>query len=136
VWNYTRPAEDQVADDDIFQPSIFAADVKGQAWSIAIWPPECSILIPTVDAMLIPLAQTGKASEKLALVPWSEVLPAIKSHYVESERTPHYRIEFTSRWPADVAPLLSIKRKAVGKLNGISLDEILDRELVEAARKA
>jgi len=33
-------------------------------------------------------------------------------------------------WPGNVAGFLGKKRKAMGKLKGIGMDEILDRELV------
>jgi hypothetical protein len=43
-----------------------------------------------------------------------------------------YRLAF-ERWPPDVAEFLSRPRTEVGKLKGIGMDQILDRELVEQA---
>ena len=47
---------------------------------------------------------------------------------------PRYRLEFED-WPSDVEKFLTTQRRAVGKLNGIGMDEVLDRELVEKARR-
>ena len=117
-WNYTRPTEEQSSDDDPFVPSIFVADVKGQPWSIAICPPECSILIPEVDALLVPLAQTGKASEEMALVPWprrSRSSSPIKSKPRASRATGGISPTPGRRTSP---PSSRKKRKPVGRMNG------------------
>lgn len=46
---------------------------------------------------------------------------------------PCYQIN-NEPWPAQVTSFLQVTRKPVGTLNGVSLDQVLDRELVEEAR--
>ena len=37
-------------------------------------------------------------------------------------------------WPIEIAEFLGQKREATNELNGIALDQVLDRELVEEVR--
>jgi hypothetical protein len=133
VWNHTRPAEDDQS-ADIFVPAIFPVEVDGKVGTVVVWPPQCSILMPAVDAVLVPLAQTGKGTEEMALVRWAEVLPVVKTYQVKATGLARYQLSSES-WSNQVAEFLAGKRKPAGKLKGISMDEILDQELVEAARK-
>ena len=135
-WNYTRPQEDAPQLDEYFVPGVFAADFDGHTRSVAIWPPACPVLLPAVDALLVPLAQSGKASEDVALVPWDEVLPVVKPYEQRSQGLLRYRLVFVDDgWPAEVTAFLSKRRKPAGKLNGVALDEVLDEELVTEARR-
>jgi hypothetical protein len=135
-WNDTRPGDEEQEKAGFFVPGIFAAEESGRLISIAIWPPRCAIELPEVDAVMVPLSQEGKASEQMALVPWAEVLPIAKAYREKSaDGLPRYRLDNEPAFPPKVAAFLKAKRKPVGKLNGVGLDEILDREVVEAVRK-
>jgi hypothetical protein len=136
-WNYARPPEEEQEAAPVFVPGVFAVEGDGdEPWSIAIWPPDCPILLPAVDALLVHAAQGGKASDDLALVRWDEVGPVVKPYQEKAAGLARYRVEFAAdeQWPPDVAALLNKKRKPVGKLKGVALNELLDRELVNAAR--
>ena len=133
-WNFARPSDEEMDSASVFVPSIFAVNMNGELRSVAVWPPQCPVLLPAVDAVLVPLAQTGKASEEMALVPWDEVLPAVRQYQEKAAGIARYRLEFED-WPSDVAEFLNRKRKPMKKLEGVGLDEVLDRELVDAARK-
>ena len=135
-WNYARPGEDQLEEGMPFMPTIFAVAVDGadEPWSVAIWPPDCPILMPAVDGVLVPLAQSGKQSEELALVGWEEVSRVAKPYQVKGTGLPQYQLMF-EQWPREVAQFLAKKRKPVGRMNGVGMDEVLDRELVEEARR-
>jgi hypothetical protein len=139
AWNFARAAEQERAGEEMFVPAIFATAVEGEVWSVAIWPPECPILLPAVDAVLVPLAQSGKQSNELALVRWEEVLAVVKSYQVKGVAAggaglARYRLAFED-WPAEVAAFLGNKRRAVGEMNGVGLDGVLDQELVEEGRR-
>jgi hypothetical protein len=132
-WNYTRPSGEEQEKTGYFVPGIFAADINGELCSLALWPPQCAIVLPEVDAVLVPLAQDGKAAEQMALVPWGEVLPVAKPYQDKFDGMPRYRMDNEPAFPPEVAAFLGVKRKATGELNGVAHDEILDRELVDAA---
>jgi hypothetical protein len=106
--------------------------VKGDVLGVAIWPPECPILLPEVDAVRVPLAQRGKGSDDFTLAPWDEVLPVVKPYQEKSKGLARYRLDFED-WPAEVASFLAKKRRMV-EGEGVGLDEVLDREMVEEAR--
>jgi hypothetical protein len=131
-WNYSRPANENRVDGNVFVPGIFAEEVRGELWSVAIWPPECPVLLPEVDGVRLPLAQQGKGSDDLTLVAWEEVLPVVKRYVEKGKGIARYRLDFED-WPAEVANFLGKKRRMV-EGEGVGLDEVLDREMVEEAR--
>ena len=136
-WNYARALEREKDEEELegqlFAPVIFAVDLNGEAKSVGIWPPECTILLPEVDAVMLPVAQTGPQAEELALVMWKELAPLVKAYQEKGPGITRYRLEFED-WPPDLATFLNKKRKPAGELNGIGMDQVLDRELVEEAR--
>jgi hypothetical protein len=131
-WNYTRPPRQTDLGDGPFVPGIFAVKADGEVQSMAIWPPDCAILMPAVDAVLVPLAQEGEESEKLAIVKWGEVLPVVEPYRENAAGLPRYRLCF-EEWPEAVAEFLGTTRQAITNIDGLSLDQVLDRELVEEA---
>jgi hypothetical protein len=132
-WNYTRPSDEEQEKAGFFVPGIFAADLNDKLQSLAIWPPLCAIVLPEVDQVMVPLTQ-NESAEEMAIVPWSEVLPVAKKYQEPSEGIPRYRINNEPEFPPAVAAFLNLKRKPMSQLTGVALDEILDREVVEAAR--
>ena len=80
----------------------------------------------------MPLAQRGKESEELALVKWEEVFAVARPYLDSAPGIKRYRLAF-EEWPSDVAGFLGRKRRAMGEMKGVGMDEILDRELVEGA---
>jgi hypothetical protein len=106
---------------------------NGQAIAVAIWPPECPILLPAVDAVMVPLAQTGKGTQEMALVPWAELAQIAEPYREQSPHLARYRLPIDA---AQVAAFLQQRRKPMPKVNGITMDQLLDQELVDDARKA
>jgi len=132
-WNYALAAQRQREREAVFAPTIFAIDVNGEARSVVIWPPDFVILMPAVDGVLVPVAQSGKESEELALVQWAEVFAVVRPYLESATGIKRYRMVFED-WPSEVAGFLAKKRKPMGEMKGLGLDEILDRELVEEAK--
>ena len=131
-WNYGRRVMQQQEGENVFVPGIFAVEQDGEVLSVAIWPPECAILMPEADAVLVPLAQSGKESENLALVRWDEILPIVELYAAGTDGQPRYRLAF-EQWPPDIAAFLARQRQPMSPINGIGLDQVLDLELVQAA---
>jgi hypothetical protein len=133
-WNYGRPSEEECVEGSLFVPGIFAAAMDGAAASLAIWVPDCAILLPAVDALLVPAAPGDPANEDLALVRWEEVLPVLAPYKVEAAGLARYHLAF-DHWPEQIAAFLGATRQPTGQLEGVALDQILDRELVEQASR-
>ena len=133
-WNYQLAALREKKGEAVFAPTIFAIDMNGQAKAVVIWPPDCAILMPAVDGVMVPLAQSGKQSEELALVPWEEVFPVLRPYLQSGRGIKRYRMAF-EEWPSEVAGFLAKRRKAIPKMKGIGMDEILDREIVERSQR-
>src|SRR5262249_49440382 len=74
-WNYGRPPEGVA--EDMFVPGVFAvAAAGGEPLSIAVWPPRCTILLPQVDYVLVPIDHDDEKSDT-ALVAWQEIAPVV-----------------------------------------------------------
>jgi hypothetical protein len=129
-WNYQLPALREKLGDNIFAPTIFAIDVNKEAKAVVIWPPDCVILLPAVDGVMVPLAQSGKETEELSLVAWDEVFAVARPYLESAPGIKRYRLAF-QEWPSEVAGFLGKKRKPIGKMKGIGMDDILDRELIQ-----
>jgi hypothetical protein len=134
-WNYARRSQQEQIGEDVFVPAIFAIEIDGALLSVAIWPPDCPILLPTVDAVLVPVNQSEPESEDMALVRWNELLPIVGPYQEQREGVGlvAYRLAF-EQWPPDLARFLGQPRTSVENLNGVGMDQILDEELVEQAR--
>jgi len=133
-WNYTRPTEEEErTTDNLFVPGIFAVEIGGVASSVAIWPPQCPIILPAVDAVLVPCEQT-EDNEDTALVMWDEISALLGAYEEKGSGLTRYRIPF-EQWSADLTAFLGQKREAVGEMKGVGMDEILDQELVEQANR-
>jgi hypothetical protein len=137
-WNFTRPDEKAQEREGYFVPGIFAAQIDGRLASLAIWPPQCAIVLPRIDAVMVPLAQTGKGAQGVALVPWAEIEPVVADYHESASSASgiaRYRVNNEPDWPAEIATFLNTKRQPAKKIEGVAMDEVLDREVVEAARK-
>ena len=131
-WNYRRPSEEDQQAEGLFVPSIFAVGVDGVAKSVAIWPPDCAILLPETDFLLVPLTQADQPGADMALVDWTEVAPVVSAYQQRDSGLNRYRLRF-EQWPEPIAEFLTKQRTAADSINGISLDQVLDQELVEAS---
>lgn len=133
-WNYGRHAEQERVGENLFVPGIFAIEVDGQALSVAIWPADCTVLLPEVDMVLVPCDQKSQTGKEAALERWEDVHAVVKAYQEKRPGLARYRLEF-EEWPPEIAAFLGRKRKDVGQLNGIGMDELLDREWVEEAKR-
>jgi hypothetical protein len=134
-WNYLRSTEQERVGENVFVPAIFVVEMSGEILSMAIWPPDCAILLPAVDAVLVPLAQAGKQSEELAPVRWGEVLPIVQPYLEDGAGLARYLLAF-EKWPDQITEFLTRERSAMEGTNGIPLDQLLDQELVAEAQKS
>jgi hypothetical protein len=133
-WNYTRPSEEEERTrDNLFVPGIFAVEINRVASSVAIWPPQCPIILPAVDALLVPCEQT-EDNEDMALVKWEEISPLVGAYEEKVSGLTRYRVPF-EEWSADLTAFLGAKREPVGEVKGVGMDEILDEELVKNAAR-
>jgi len=126
-WNYSRPAEDEFEEGDVFVPGIFAIEENNQAISVAVWPPHCPILLPQVDAVLVPINIDDEDCDA-AKVPWEELAALVKPYQESAAGIARYRMALDP-WPAAIDAFFAKRRQAM-KPNGISMDQVLDRELV------
>jgi hypothetical protein len=85
-----------------------------------------------VDYILVPATQTDKDSDEVALTTWEEIAPIVAPYQDSCPGLHRHRLIFES-WPPEIAASLNQQRNPLGQLNGIGLDQILDREMVDAA---
>ncbi len=136
-WNYARRAQQAQWGEDVFVPAVFPVEMEGELLSVAIWPPNCPILLPAVDAVLVPVTPEAPENEDLALARWDELCRIVIPYRIELAGVglAAYRLAFPE-WPSEIAAFLGSSRTKVEHLTGIGLDEVLDRELVEQASRS
>ena len=138
-WNYLKRSRQESIQEDIFIPTIMFMIKDGELVTICAWPDAISTLIPQVDYLYIPRKQLAprkwfKKTEDQCLIRMSEA-EGILGEY----RTDGYEIE-ACKLPAPVTPAAvhAFVRGLTaysGKLAGVPADKVLNRELLEDAKK-
>src|SRR5262249_18578274 len=109
-WNYTRPPEEEErVRENLFVPGIFAVEINGVASSVAIWPPHCPILLPAVDALLVPCEQT-EDNDEMAVVMWDEIVPLLGAYEEKTTGLMRYQIAF-EQWSPGLTAFLGQQRE-------------------------
>jgi hypothetical protein len=147
-WEWTFGIDDlyeRVQDDniDVFIPRVMYALCDGALRTFCVWPQLIPTALPAVDVVLVmrnELPQGAQGGETgNAVVAWNDVRKAAsKFKLVPGKATAGLQYVLMDYGTAEEAPpeLVSFVRDLpafAGQLQGISLDRILDDELVRAA---
>jgi len=132
-WNFGRKEYLQELGKDIFIPRIMFAVVGGELSSLCVWPDAISTLIPKVDRLWIPREQLAPKPDS-CLIKFSEALPLLQPYKVSKYALEAYELPSPAT-PAAIQSFVSGLKPIVGKPTGVSMDQVMDRELVEKYRK-
>jgi hypothetical protein len=132
AWNY-RLTEHQRRNPDCFVPTIRFFRIDRPANTVVAWGDGMPVLLPKVDYVLVGRSVPGEP--RFGLAPWSEVAEIIERAGFGTANDP---LELTSlttpppiaNWVADI-PMID-----VGALEQLRADQILDEEIVAAAKES
>jgi hypothetical protein len=129
-WNYHR-AERQRRDPGLFVPGIFFFRIEGRISRVVFWGEGMPILLPKVDYVLVGRVVAGE--KRFGLAPWSDVLNIVRLAGWDATKDP-LKLAYRAtpppieNWVANI-PLIDVEA-----LERLSADQILDEELIAAAR--
>ena len=129
-WNYHR-AERQRRDPGLFVPGIFFFRIEGRISRVVFWGEGMPILLPKVDYVLVGRVVAGE--KRFGLAPWSDVLNIVRLAGWDATEDP-LKLAYRAtpppieNWVANI-PLIDVEA-----LERLSADQILDEELIAAAR--
>jgi hypothetical protein len=131
-WNYHR-AESDWRNPSCFVPTIMFFRIDGRPSRVVVWPQGMPVLLPRVDYVLVGRLVSGE--KRFGLAPWSEVLEVVQRARFDTAKDPLKLTYFETpppiaNWVAN-SPLIDLKA-----LEQLSADQILDDELIAAARKS
>ncbi len=139
-WNASRRRRAAGLRDAAFVPRIMFVRAPAGPRSFTVWTDASPVVLPATDVVV--LARETLAPRRwlrrkadVALVEWAEVAPVVSPFRREADPLPHWHLE----WAEPPAPAVELFRRATplaAPLRGIPAGELLETELVEAARAA
>ena len=134
-WNYARQQLQSRLGDDIFVPKIMFVEIEGSAHSVVVWPDVIPIWIPQVDTIIILRQKLAprrlfKQESDICLVPFSEMHHFLKPFESTEHSLPSYHLSYTQP-PKALKSFVKALHPYKDDLQGIPMDRVLDRELVE-----
>lgn len=138
-WNHSKEALSAAMTEDIFIPRIMFAIFDGELASLCVWPDAISTLIPKVDRIWIPRSELaprpllGRRKDDECVIPFSAAVAVLQPYRVGGYSVDAYKL------PAPITPpeiAAFVRKLSATKINvkGISLDQVLTRELADEAR--
>jgi len=132
-WNLIRPElEAQYAQLDVFVPRIFLLSTGGRASTAVVWGDGVAIALPDVDYLIMPRQEFAPfnrvKTEGDEVFLRFEAAESILADYPSNERPlPHRLLDYDTP-PAKIVRFFKEQQTFQGKLQGISLDRVLDEE--------
>lgn len=136
-WNYGRKHLQAVVGDNLFVPRIMPLFQAGTILTTAVWGDLVPSVLPRVDVVLAPLDQfKGLLGKKGAIhiLPFEGLSPLLPDFVVGSDPLTHWHLEY-SRPPRSLLKHVRRSSKSKGKLSLVSWDMVIDKELLDSARK-
>ena len=138
-WDFSVSERQENIAEDIFIPTIFYIQHRGEIKSVVCWPDAIPILIPHVDLLVIgrnamatpPIAE--EETGETALVEWNVLLPFLADFQQGLEPAPYYKLMY-ERAPEALTAFIRALPILSDDVAGIGKDEVLDAELIAAAQ--
>jgi hypothetical protein len=135
-WNDTRDDLQKELGDHVFVPRFMFVKRGGGAATTIVWPDGIPSAIPEADEFIIPRKEIlakrmfGAAQEDMALANWGDIKSILAPFPLAQGALPYRLVRYPYMPPAlgsQLRRLSPIKEK----LDGLSVDRILNAELVE-----
>jgi hypothetical protein len=134
AWNLERAAFQDKLGESKFVPCVFFFLVDDQPATIAAWPDGIPIAVPEVDYIFIPRKELAprklfRRIEDVCLVKYADVLPLLAKHRSSEHSSLVLAYDVP---PPEIADFVRNLAPTTATLQGVTVDTILDRELVES----
>lgn len=142
-WNFQRTARMEELPPGVHVPKLMYVTVEEDLVLTCIWSDAMPVLLPMVERVILHRKAMAPSSffqgrkEDSCFLSWEEVLPEVSSHHVSGYEFPAYQLP--ERRPGDPAPefvqFFRKQKKTWEVLEGLEPDKILNRELLEKAKR-
>lgn len=134
-WNYGLRSLQERLGESKFVPRVIYLLVDGIPATAATWPDGIPIAVPHVDYFIVPRRDLAprrlfKRMEDHTVVAYRDVLPLFEKHRTVND--PGFVLDYDVP-PRDVAKFVEALPKSERQIQGVSPDNMLDKELVEGA---
>ncbi len=138
-WNFSREKLRTKLGNSLFVPRIMFCEVQNKVNSFIVWGDAMPIVLPKVDIVVLfkqQLAQFRLFSKKPVISPvaYKEVTGIFPPEEIRSEEGFSYRMLTYNSPPPNILDFFA--KQKPGKIQGISVDHILDDELVDQAKES
>jgi hypothetical protein len=134
-WNFDRKArQKEIGGDTACVPRIFFIDAHGKVQTAVVWTDGIPILLPTVDLVFILRGRLFRPTDEIVVFSWRELEPIARRFPKRSGELDSYEL-FYEATPSDVERAIREKQPPPEMPKGVAFDQILDRELLEQARR-
>lgn len=137
-WNLAQPDLQQQLGDNVFVPRFMFLLREGKVLTTVVWPDGIPSAVPAADVVFIPRKtilpkKFFHSAEDQVIASWNEVAPIIEQFPLEQGAVP-YRLMRYTKIPSTVLAQLRSLTPTKEKPTGISVDNILNAELVAKSR--
>jgi hypothetical protein len=135
-WNYRLQELQNQLGDSVFVPRVIFLLLAGQPVTAAVWPDGIPIAVPEVDFFLVPRKNLAprrflRKTEDRTLVAFRDAFPILARH--RSPAGQDVLVLDYNTPPSDIAEFIELLPLDKREIKGLPADQVLDRELVEAA---
>lgn len=138
-WNHSRHDRQEELGETAFVPIVLFHNVDGAVQTVCIWPPDTPIVLPRTDVVIVgrktlaPRRWWGTRREDECIVRWRQIASVIETYPRSDAPIEHFMLCDTVPRD-DVARMIRGLTTAVPTLQGVSADNVLNRELVAEVR--
>ena len=137
-WNFAQAELQEKLGDDVFVPRIMFLNRGGIAATTVVWPDGIPIAIPKADIVFIQRQsilpkKIFRSPEDKVLASWNEVDSLLEQFPRKEGALPYRLLLYTSPPDSVVTHLRGLKPNSE-KPEGVSIDKILNAEIVDRVR--
>jgi len=139
-WNFNRNSVQEEFGESIFVPKIIFIRKDGATSSVIIWGDAIPSLLPKVDMILVPRKELAprvlfQKKDDMCLINFSEAAGILGRYLIHDYGLPSLLLPHPES-PKEVSDFVRGLKPFAGRLEGISIDKVVDHELVERYRPA
>ncbi len=142
LWNYSVPTRQRDVGDNVFVPRIFFVALgHGPPLTAAVWGDGIPVLLPDVDFYFLPRKRLApkplpsSAKPELTHSTRAELAPLLSGFKKSSDALTWYQLDYLDT-PAEIERFVRQARLPAERPTRLAFDRVLDRELLERARRA
>jgi hypothetical protein len=139
-WNFNRSATQRELGDGIFVPRIMFVREGAEVFACAVWGDAVPSLLPQVDRLIVPRKELApkmymifEGKPDRCFIDYAKMKQTFGRYLVNDYALPALMLPHPDPVPETIAFVRQLPASDA-KLTGLSMDKVLDHELVEASK--